>query len=147
MLKIKHSLLNCLGAGITLALIGAAIAPASAQRVIVIDGTSGIGRQPAVGSFIYGSPIPTPMPVNPSTGLMPSRSNFHYYSYPSVNDRQYYSYPSIRQNELNNSTLVNPVIINNSWNRRPFRGESRVILQDSWHRPPVREQWLRQHRW
>ncbi|MFN6567258.1 hypothetical protein [Dendronalium sp. ChiSLP03b] len=139
MLKIKHSLLNCFGAGITLALIGATPAPASAQSVIVIDGASGIRRQPAVGSFIYGSPIPTPMPVDPTTGLMPSPSDRHYYSYPSVNDRHYYSYPSIRQNEINNSTLVNPVVVNRSWHRRPFRGESRVILQDSWHRTPVRQ--------
>ncbi|MEH2415341.1 hypothetical protein [Nostoc sp.] len=60
MLKIKHSQLNWLLAGMTLAVMGVTIAPASAQRVIVIDGAYGARRSPAVGSFIYGNPIPTP---------------------------------------------------------------------------------------
>jgi hypothetical protein len=130
MLKIKHSQLNLLGASISLAVITAAFAPASAQPVIVIDGASGVSRSPAVGSFIYGSPIPTPMPVDPTTGLMP-RTN-----YPD-------SYPHVRENVINStlinptlinpvirdSTLVNPVIVNNSWRRTPFRGgRSRVII-------------------
>jgi hypothetical protein len=143
MLKIKHSQLNWLLAGITLAAMGVSIAPASAQSVIIIDGAYG-GRRicgaacrqtsPAVGSFIYGSPIPTPMPVDPATGLMPQRNH---YNYPD------YSYPLLRQNVRNStlinptlinpairdSTIVNPVIINNSWRRTPFRGgRSRVFI-------------------
>ncbi|MEH1998585.1 MAG: hypothetical protein V7L00_07480 [Nostoc sp.] len=165
MLKIKHSQLNWLLAGMTLAVIGVTIAPASAQRVIVIDGgygvrrspavgsfiysspipTPGYGdrRSPAVGSFIYGSPIPTPMPVDPTTGLIPQRT--HYYNY---------SYPQIRQNVRNStlinptwinpaipdSTIVNPVIIDNSWHRRSFSSErslvNPVIINNSWHHRP-----------
>ncbi|WP_292830434.1 hypothetical protein [Nostoc sp. JL33] len=209
MLKIKHSQLNWLLAGMTLAVMGVSIAPASAQRVIVIDGaygarrspavgsfiysspiptpgygarrspavgsfiysspiptpgygarrspavgsfiysspipTPGYGdrRSPAVGSFIYGSPIPTPMPVDPTTGLIPQRT--HYYNY---------SYPQIRQNVRNStlinptwinpaipdSTIVNPVIIDNSWHRRSFSGErslvNPVIINNSWHHRP-----------
>ncbi|WP_375515547.1 hypothetical protein, partial [uncultured Nostoc sp.] len=106
MLKIKHSQLNWLLAGMTLAVMSVTITPASAQSVIVIDGGYGVRRSckaacrqtsPAVGSFIYGSPIPTPMPVDPATGLMPQRNN---------NFRDY-SYPQVRQN-LRNSTLINP---------------------------------------
>ncbi|MEJ6484340.1 hypothetical protein N0Y54_24005 [Nostoc punctiforme UO1] len=128
MLKIKHSQLNWLLAGMTLAVMGVSIAPASAQRAIFIDGAYGVMGSPAVGSFIYGSPIPTPMPVDPTTGLMPQRTN-----YPD-----YYSYPQVRQNVRNStlinpairdSTLVNPVIINNSWHRTPFSGgRSRVFI-------------------
>jgi hypothetical protein len=121
MLKIKHSQLNWLLAGMTLAVMSVSIAPASAQRAVFIDGAYGVMGSPAVGSFIYGSPIPTPMPVDPATGLMPQRTN-----YPD-----YYSYPQVRQNVRNStlinpairdSTLVNPVIINNSWHRTPFSG-------------------------
>ncbi len=131
MLKIKHSQLNLLGAGITLAVISATIASASAQQVIVIDGASGVSRSPAVGSFIYGSPIPTPMPVDPATGLMPRRIN-HPNFYPQVRqnvDNSTLINPTLINPTIRDSTLVNPVIINNSWRRTPFnRGRSRVII-------------------
>lgn len=53
--------------------------PASAQSVIVVeDGYGGynpgtVVRQAPnqVAPYIYGSPIPTPVPVNPYTGLRP----------------------------------------------------------------------------
>ncbi|MEH2065657.1 MAG: hypothetical protein V7K50_25925 [Nostoc sp.] len=108
MLKIKHWQLNWLLAGMTLAVMGVSIAPTSAQRS-------------------PGSPIPTPIPVEPATGLMPQRTN-----YPD------YSYPQLRQNVRNSppinpvirdSSRVNPVIINNSWHRTPFSGgRSRVFI-------------------
>ncbi|MEH2171119.1 MAG: hypothetical protein V7K41_31590 [Nostoc sp.] len=145
MLKIKHSQLNWLLAGMTLAVMGISIAPASAQRAFVIDsgygvrrshsaqrsfmndGGYGVRQSPSVGSFIYGSPIPTPMPVDPTTGLMPQRNHYRDYSYPQFrqNVRNFTPInPTIRD-----STLVNPVIINNSWRRTPFSGgRSRVII-------------------
>lgn len=147
MVNIKLSQLHWLGAGITLVLMSTAIAPASAQQVIVIDGNNpfGVSQPPAVGSFIYGSPIPTPVPVDPSTGLLPSRPLYPTPLYPSTIYPDYY--PRIRHNRFNNSTLinptlinptirdstiVNPVIINNSWRRTPFRGRSRVIITNPW---------------
>ncbi|MEH2245178.1 MAG: hypothetical protein V7K85_21325, partial [Nostoc sp.] len=96
MLKIKHSQLNWLLAGMTLAVMGVSIAPASAQRVRVINGGYGVRQSPAVGSFIYGSPIPTPMPVDPATGLMPQRNNFPDSYYPQVRQPDSY-YPQLRQ--------------------------------------------------
>ncbi|WP_193199342.1 hypothetical protein [Nostoc sp. MG11] len=130
MLKIKHSQLNLLGASISLAVMSA-IAPAFAQPVIVIDGASGVSRSPAVGSFIYGSPIPTPMPVDPATGLMPRRIN-HPDFYPRLRqnvDNSTLINPTLTNPTIRDSTLVNPVIINNSWRRTPFnRGRSRVII-------------------
>ena len=143
MLKIKHSQLNWLLAGMTLAVMGISIAPASAQRAFVIDDGYGVRRSsPSVGSFIYGSPIPTPMPVDPTTGLIPQRNNFPDSYYPQVRQPDSY-YPQVRQNVRNStlinptlinpairdSTIVNPVIINNSWRRTPFSGgRSRVII-------------------
>ncbi|MDZ8240422.1 MAG: hypothetical protein RMZ69_25275 [Nostoc sp. ChiQUE01a] len=131
MLKIKHSQLYWLGAGISLAVMSAAIAPASAE-VIIIDSGSGIRRSPAVGSFIYGSPIPTPMPVDPATGLTPQRTDYYNYSYPGVRHRVRNSTlinPTLVNPTIRDSTLVNPVIINNSWRRAPFSGgRSRVII-------------------
>ncbi|MEH2257819.1 hypothetical protein [Nostoc sp.] len=155
MLKIKHSQLNWLLAGMTLAVMGVSIAPACAQSVIVIDGGYGVRQSsPSVGSFIYGSPIPTPMPVDPTTGLMPQRNHYRDYSYPQFRQNlrnstlvnptyPNYSYPQFRQNLRNStlinptlinptirdSTVVNPVIINNSWRHTPFSGgRSRVII-------------------
>ncbi|MCC5647250.1 hypothetical protein LC607_30930 [Nostoc sp. CHAB 5824] len=136
MLKIKHSQLNWLLAGMTLAVMGVTIAPASAQRVIVIDGGYGVRQSPAVGSFIYGSPIPTPMPVNPATGLMPQRNNYPDYYYPQVRQRVRNSTlinPTLINPTIRDSTVVNPVIINNSWRRTPFSGgRSRVIITSPW---------------
>jgi hypothetical protein len=141
MLKTKHSQLNWLLVSMTLAVMGTSIAPASAQRVIVIDGAYGVTRScgascsqtsPAVGSFIYGSPIPTPMPVDPATGLMPQRTNYPDYSYPQVRQNVRNSTlinPTLINPTIRDSTLVNPVIINNSWRRTPFSGgRSRVII-------------------
>jgi hypothetical protein len=142
MLKIKHSPLNWLLTGMTLAVMGVSIAPASAQPVIVIDGGYGVRRRceaacrqtsPAVGSFIYGSPIPTPMPVDPTTGLMRQRTNYpDYYSYPQVRQNVRNSTlinPTLINPAIRDSTIVNPVIINNSWRRTPFSGgRSRVII-------------------
>ncbi|MFN6541058.1 MAG: hypothetical protein RM021_032585 [Nostoc sp. EkiNYC01] len=129
--KIKHSELYWLGASISLAVMSAAIAPASAQ-IIIIDGGSGFRQSPAVGSFIYGSPIPTPMPVDPATGLIPQRSNYYNYSYPGIGQNVRNSTlinPTLINPRIRDSTLVNPVIINNSWRRTPFSdGRSRVII-------------------
>ncbi|MBD0263579.1 MAG: hypothetical protein ICV78_12890 [Tolypothrix sp. Co-bin9] len=92
-----------------------------------------VNQPPTFGNFIYGSPIPTPIPVNPSTGLIPSHSNY------------YYSHPRIRQNVRNstfvnpvlvnptirNSTLINPTIVRDSSRRSPVR-RSRVIYNYPW---------------
>ncbi len=128
MLKIKHSQLNWLLAGMTLAVMGVTIAPVSAQSVIVIDGGYGVRQSsPSVGSFIYGSPIPTPMPVDPTTGLMPQRNHYRDYSYPQF--RQNVRNSTLINPTIRDSTLVNPVIINNSWRHTPFSGgRSRVII-------------------
>ena len=141
MLKIKHLQLNWLEAAMTLAVMGVSIAPASAQSVIVIDGAYGATRSckaacrqtsPAVGSFIYGSPIPTPMPVDPATGLMPQRNNYPDYYYPEFRQNVRNSTlinPTLINPAIRDSTIVNPVIIDNSWHRRPFSGgRSRVFI-------------------
>ncbi|WGV26235.1 hypothetical protein [Halotia branconii] len=131
MLKTKHSPLICLGVGMTLATLAAMSAPVAAQPVIWINGASGVNNSPAVGSFIYGSPISTPMPVDPATGLMPSRTNYPVYSYPRVRQRVRNSTlinPTLVNPVIRDSTLVNPVIINNSRHDRPLRQRSRIIL-------------------
>ncbi|MBD0302287.1 MAG: hypothetical protein ICV85_08920 [Tolypothrix sp. T3-bin4] len=132
MLKIKHSQLNWLLAGMTLAVMGVSIAPASAQRVIIIDGGYGVRQSPSVGSFIYGSPIPTPMPVDPTTGQMLQRNHYHDYSYPRFRQNVRNSTlinPTLINPTIRDSNVVNPVIINNSWRHTPFRGgRSRVII-------------------
>ncbi|MBD2498366.1 hypothetical protein BCD64_14690 [Nostoc sp. MBR 210] len=137
MVDIKLSQLNWLGAGITLVLMSTVITPASAQQVIVIDRSNpfSVSQPPAVGSFIYGSPIPTPMPVDPTTGLLPSRTIYPNY-YPQVRYDRFNNSTLVNPTLINpiikDSTIVNPVIINNSWQRTPFRGRSRVIITHPW---------------
>ncbi|MBE8990691.1 hypothetical protein [Nostoc sp. LEGE 12450] len=127
MLKIKHSQLNWLLAGMTLAVMGVSIGPASAQRAIAVDGAYGVVLSPAVGSFVYGSPIPTHKPVDQATGVMPQRTSYPNYSYPQI--RQNVRNSTLINPTIRDSTLVNPVIINNSWHRTPFSGgRSRVFI-------------------
>jgi len=90
-----------------------------------------VNQPPTVGNFIYGSPIPTPIPVNPTTGLIPSRSSGYYYS-------------PYRQN-LRNSTFVNPVLVNPTI--RDSRLINPAIVRDSWHRTPVRQRVIYNYPW
>ncbi len=132
------------GAGITtamlpitlgIALITSTAAPASAQSVVVQGGEFSFGiNHPSGGShFIYGSPIPTPIPVNPSTGLAPSST---YNSYPRYNSYPGRSKivdstlinPTLVNPRIQNSTLVNPVIVNEPVYRAPlYYPRSRII--------------------
>ena len=125
----------------TAALIVAVAAPASAQSVIIINGSSSNpyyrgNHNPTVGNFIYGSPIPTPVPVNPVTGHIPTQS--------------YFSKPR-RSRTIHNSTFVNPIlvkptivnptIIKTPRNRRRYRDSrqrgyrqpaSRILINSPW---------------
>ena len=122
---------NWLGVGATVALLSAITAPVSAQQVIVIQRQIpyGVSQPPAVGSFIYGSPIPTPMPVNPATGLMPSYKDYSSpYSYSvrrNVVDSTLVN-PILVNPNIRDSTLINPVIVNDGW-QIPVRRRSRII--------------------
>ncbi|WP_414527282.1 hypothetical protein [Nodularia chucula] len=124
----KNFTLNSLVTGIICSLIGATLSPASAQSFPIINNSGTIHQQPAVGSFIYGSPISTPMPVNPNTGLMPTRSDRHYQSYPIFK-------PNVGRNSgvnnplIRNSHLFNPVLNNYSRPRQPLRrpGQGRIM--------------------
>lgn len=90
----------------------------------------GVSQPTEAAPYIYGSPIPTPMPVNPSTGLMPNhRSDNYYYSYP-VN-----SYPV--RGRVNNSTLINPILVNPRINDSTLINP--VIVDEPVYRVPVYE--------
>ncbi|MGF1676060.1 MAG: hypothetical protein ACFCUV_20600 [Rivularia sp. (in: cyanobacteria)] len=89
-----------LGLGIAIAFISAVAAPASAQSIIIINGGNRHyerNQHPSVGNFIYGSPIPTPVPVNPATGHIPTQIDF--------------SQP-YRTRKVDNSTSINPILVN-----------------------------------
>jgi hypothetical protein len=96
-----------------MALVTAISKPAAAQSTIIIDGgynypNNGYyyppspSQQPTGSPFVYGSPIPTPVPVDPNTGLTPRNNNT--YSYPVD--------PNPLGNRVQNSTIVNPVLVN-----------------------------------
>lgn len=132
MLKIKHAPLNWLGIGIILSVMSATISPAAAQSIIIINNdTTRFKQSPPVSSFIYGSPIPTPVPVDPVTGLIHNRSTLRQ----NVRHGYHQTQPILINPRIQDSTLVNPVIINNSRHHTPFRGRSRVIINNSrYHR-------------
>ncbi|KOP26952.1 hypothetical protein AMR41_06205 [Hapalosiphon sp. MRB220] len=133
MLKIKFNQAYFLGLGFTVALMSAIAIPVSAQQIIVIDNGNFYGvnqpQTPNVGSFIYGSPISTPMPVDPVTGLMPSRSNYNTYHKLHQNiPENILLNPVLVNPKIRNSTLINPVIVKDSWyHNRPIRQP--VIIQ------------------
>lgn len=89
-----------------------------AQSVTV---QQGIYSQPrSVNSLIYGSPIPMPMPVDPITGFSVN---------PNTNYLQQRVNPTIvAPNVINQTnTLINPVIVNDSWQYPRVIRRSRTI--------------------
>lgn len=109
-------------------------APVAAQSV-VFDGQEvplEVSQPRIVGSFIYGSPIPTPMPVDPVTGFSVRRTPIN--SWSSTPRRRTGTVvnstlinPVLVNPTIRNSTLVNPVILNSGY-RRFNRVPSRVII-------------------
>ncbi|MEB3215164.1 MAG: hypothetical protein VKN72_02750 [Nostocales cyanobacterium 94392] len=122
-----------LGLGIAIAFISAVAAPASAQSVIIINGGNRYyerNQHPTVGNFIYGSPIPTPVPVNPATGHIPRQSSFS----------QPYTKRKIYNSSFTNPVLVNPRILKNypRRNSRSLNLRDHNYRQRRYHQPASR---------
>ncbi|MDH6063279.1 hypothetical protein [Umezakia ovalisporum] len=138
MLKIRHLSLNLLGTGIICCVISHTITLAAAQGLMITNNPAKVTQPAAVGSLIYGSPIPIPMPVDPRTGLIRSRSDGDYHSYPIIIPSVNGNFGLTNQTSINpinpiirNSPLVNPVMINNSpYGVRSIR-RSRVRINHS----------------
>lgn len=105
---------------------------ALAQSVVVVNQgiPYGVIQSPPVASYIYGSPIPTPMPVNPINGLLPSSNYYPYPGYPMVGTRvnsTLYN-PVLVNPTIKNSTLINPVIVNDQFYQTPVLRRSGIIF-------------------
>ncbi|MBE9126906.1 MULTISPECIES: hypothetical protein [unclassified Coleofasciculus] len=70
-----------------------------------VDARPVVIRSQSSSSYIYGSPIPAPVPVNPVTG---QPSAFTPYNYDYGND---YRVRRPIRGSIRNSTLINPTII------------------------------------
>ena len=125
---------NWLGTGITLALLGATIAPASAEMVIIING---VRQEPSVSSYTYSSPIATPIPINRVTEQIPCDTGNYYrrrtqYYHPRTT---VYSYPAYQQTIINPSltypNLVNPIFRNSTLRNPVFEQRNPVFEQRS----------------
>jgi hypothetical protein len=103
----KLPLLSGLGA-LSLGLLSLVtqVAPALANPVRIYYPTNGYQPYQGQSNWIYGSPIPAPMPVNPVTG---SAVNSQYYNgYIIRQPRRYHR----GDRQIDNSILVNPTLIN-----------------------------------
>ncbi len=91
--------------------------PADAQSLTI--------QSPSSTTHVYGSPIPSPVPVVPGTNypssLSPYNSGNYNYGYSNYNygysnyNYGYGNYPSVsrpRRTVIRNSTLINPTVIN-----------------------------------
>jgi hypothetical protein len=111
---------SLLGLGLTTVVVAVTTAPVSANWVDINGGTTYVVPQaPTVGNYIYGSPISTPIPVNPATGL-PPKHNYNLYPqgrspYPrggyKIIDSTIVN-PVLINPQIRNSTVINPVIVN-----------------------------------
>ncbi|MBE9015800.1 hypothetical protein IQ272_06535 [Chroococcidiopsidales cyanobacterium LEGE 13417] len=86
--------------------------PASAQSTIIINGGGNYPdgnyyrrNQPQSAPYIYGSPIPSPIPVNPATGMTPKPA-----------DRYFDRYPDSAPSRDQNITIIN---VDRSYDRYP----------------------------
>ena len=115
--------------GVTL--LSASVCPARANPLV---GESiyinGVGQQHSAASWIYGSPIAAPTPVDPVTGLTHSSSTSYYGGYPVIRQRvsgggvvdSTLVNPTVVNSTILNSTLINPTIIDSSGYSRPVIG-------------------------
>ena len=96
---------------------------------------SSVNEPTGAAPYIYGSPIPTPMPVNPSTGLMPSHT-----SNSSNNDRNSYPEPYYSgRGRVNNSTLINPTLVNPRINDSTLINPT-IINDSGYYGVPIRRE-------
>lgn len=97
------------------------LAPLTVGVALVVSGAIPVTANPIIlrsqpqtcSSVIYGSPIPAPIPVNPVTGQPCSLSSNNYRDY-NYRDYDYRDYNSTRnpvRGTIQNSTLINPTII------------------------------------
>lgn len=91
----------------------------------------GVTQRAGAAPYIYGSPISTPMLVNPATGTLPSNRGYDYYNSYPVN-----SYPV--RGRVDNSTLINPTLVNPRINDSTLINP--VIVNEPVYRVPVYEQ-------
>lgn len=85
-----------------------ALFPSGVQSQIIIINPAPVIPQPQSGTFIYGSPIPTPVPVNPVTG---KPTIFDRNPYPVVQPRrqqQIIVTPTRDRFSRTNTIIINP---------------------------------------
>lgn len=117
------------------------VVPMSLGVILLTSGGMSVKAQPVIvqsqpcANFIYGSPIPTPVPVNPYTGRPCSVSSSTIVVTPGrgILRNSTLINPTVINSTISNSVLVNPVIINSP--RFPQRTLRRATII---YNPPVR---------
>ena len=112
-----------------------AVAPLSLGAIVLTSVGMSAQALPLViqpqscGSYIYGNPIPAPVPVNPITGQPCALSSSTVVVTPGRGTIQNSTLirPTIVNSTVSNSVLVNPVIINSPRVSRGVFVPSRVI--------------------
>jgi hypothetical protein len=83
--------------------------PTSANPIRINYPINGYQPYPGYTNWIYGSPIPAPMPVNPVTGS--SVNSQFYHGYIITQPRRF----KRSDRHINNSILVSPTVINSQF--------------------------------
>lgn len=102
--------LTSLCAPLTLGAIALFPTAVQSQIIIINPNPYPVTPQPQSGTFIYGSPIPTPVPVNPVTGK-PTVFERNTNSYPVVQprrQRQVIIVPNRDRVSRTNTIIINP---------------------------------------
>src|SRR3712207_6086470 len=111
---------SCLQSGSNWFKLTHALAPLTVGAIVLTSVGLSAQARPVViqsqpcGSYIYGNPIPAPVPVNPITGTPCSLSSSTVIVTPgrgTIYDSTLIR-PTIVNSTVSNSVLVNPVIIN-----------------------------------
>lgn len=120
------------------AMLTGANSPVNARpSVIIRNRPTYVIPRPSTGNWIYGSPIPSPIPVNPVTGFSNNYYSDYYPGYYPVNpgfsvrvNGGVFSSPLIRVNpRFDHLRPINPGIIRPRVYQRPFVSPRRIIIR------------------
>ncbi|PSB04787.1 hypothetical protein [Merismopedia glauca] len=136
----KLPLLSGLGVSLGLLFLVTQAAPSLANPVRVYYPINRYQPYQGYTNWIYGSPIPAPMPVNPITGSAVNSQSYNGYiirqplnrSYRRINNSILVN-PTVINSQVSNSVLVNPVVVDTDSDLPVYLRRSEGYRNQYWH--------------